>query len=159
MSMYWSGDLLLGCVIKGDDIDYFKKKYVEMNPNEFADMDKEEINDQLDEWLFCNESFYYADGDRSKMFNAQIYTEDNYEGLYFISACPGTDINEQLEWRKPVLFVQSEKALFSRGVLEGKFYPDYQILEDEFKEKIGTYLPPDFDWKKSIGDLGYACYA
>ena len=32
-------------------------------------------------------------------------------------------------------------------------------LEDEFKEKIGKYLPKDFDWKSAIGDMSFACFA
>lgn len=159
MSMYWSGDMLLGCVIQGDDIDYFKKKYIELNPEEFENIEPEEVNSEIDEWLFCNEAFNYADGDRSRTFNAQYYTEDNFEGLYFISACPTTNINEQLEWRQTVLFVGAEKSIYTRGVLKGEFYQSYQELEDEFKEKIGKYLPEDFDWKKSIGDFSFACFA
>ena len=159
MSMYWSGDMLLGCIIQGDDIDYFKREYIKLNPEEFENVEPEVIEDQLNEWLTCNEAFNYADGDLKKTFSAQLYTEDNYEGLYFISACPGTNINEQLEWRKPVIFVSAEKSIYSRGVLNGNFYHSYQELEDEFKEKIGKYLPKDFEWKSAIGDLSFVCFS
>lgn len=42
---------------------------------------------------------------------------------------------------------------------EEKAYKSYEEFVDEFKRKMESYLPKDFDWDAHIGMYNYACYA
>lgn len=41
---------------------------------------------------------------------------------------------------------------------EEKAYKSYEEFVDEFKRKMESYLPKDFDWDAHIGMYNYACY-
>lgn len=53
----------------------------------------------------------------------------------------------------------SDKELNSADTFQEKPYPDYDTLVQEFKDKLETYLPKDFDWNGHIGIVDYAEYA
>lgn len=53
----------------------------------------------------------------------------------------------------------SDRALDGVGAFDEKPYPSYQAFVDEFKAKLGAYLPGDFDWDAHLGRFSYACYA
>lgn len=42
---------------------------------------------------------------------------------------------------------------------ERKPYASYSEFIREFMDKLGAYLPQDFDWNSHLGNVAYACYA
>ncbi len=39
-----------------------------------------------------------------------------------------------------------------------KPYASYQDFVQEFRDKVGSYLPEDFDWNVHLGYLSYAAW-
>lgn len=161
MSMFWSGDMILGCMIRGEDISYFKNKYIELNPDQFKviedtsveNLSREDALENLDDWIYCNEEL--TNGEKS--FYAQYFTNDTFDGVFFQPANP--DSTDYYQVTETIIFVQADKWLSTRCIFKEGFYNSFDELKKEFKEKIGRYLPDDFDYDKNIGDLNYACFA
>lgn len=53
----------------------------------------------------------------------------------------------------------SDRLLDSVEAFERRPYGSYEEFKREFKDKMGKYLPDDFDWDAHIGRFNYACYA
>lgn len=53
----------------------------------------------------------------------------------------------------------SDRSLDSVKAFERRPYNSYEEFKQEFKDKMATYLPDDFDWDAHIGRFNYACYA
>lgn len=159
MSMYWSGNCISGLLLEGKDIDHFVKKYIEINPWEFKHFAPHERESEMYDWLNCNEQFKYACDGGGNFFYAQMYSEDHFEGLYFLPAKRELEVGQISLYNNPVVFIEAKKPLISKFILSGSYYGSYEEMEDEFREKLGAYLPTDFDYENAIGDLSYACYA
>ena len=161
MSMHTSGGSTLCCIIKDrEDIDSFIEKYIDLNP---ADFDSPEYKDRkvarsdMEMWLCCNEAFIYgADaGDaEGRRFSAEFMVADTYYPLVYYM--PLADGLEYTSVDLPLICVPAEKGCFAKTVLNGSFYKDKSELTSEFKEKLGQYLPKDFNWEENIGNLEYA---
>lgn len=129
MSMHTTGCSELGCIIKGNDMDYFVKKYVRFNPSEFEEFNLEVAKDcelaeeNVWEWLDTNDAFKYsrdADKEGGEEFYARVMRDDPYyPELYF------SPIAEEFEYRSEepdLIFVQANFECYTRGVLRGDFY-------------------------------------
>lgn len=170
MSMITTGTSELGCIITGDNMQHFVKKYIELNPCEFTehldsyDPEKEAdvklAEDLVWEWLDTNEGFRYsafAEGMKDPFFYARIMRDDPYYPNMYI-----LPIADALEYRSEdpdLIFVTADKGCFAKSVLRGDFYKSKDELVQEFKDKLSRYLPEDFDWLANIGDLDYAISA
>lgn len=166
MSMITTGCSETGLIIKGDDMNYFVKKYVELNPSEFEDLDMiveqgiETAEDYVWGWLDCNEPFKYgrdAGKEGGEEFYAKIIRDDlYYPTLYFM---PIADALEYRSEEPDLIFVQANFGCYAKAVLRGDFYKSKEELVQEMKDKLSRYLPEDFDWEANIGDLDYAIFA
>lgn len=58
-----------------------------------------------------------------------------------------------------VYVISSDKVIEGMHCFEEKAYESYEAFVDEFKDKLETYLPEDFDWDAHIGIYRYACLA
>lgn len=169
MSMITTGTSELGCVITGDNMEHFVRKYVELNPDEFekeiegfdpsSEEDRKIAENLVWEWLDTNEGFRYssAEGRKDAMFYARIMRDDPYYPNMYI-----LPIADALEYRSEdpdFIFVTADKGCFAKNVLRGDFYKSKDELVQEFKDKLSRYLPEDFDWLANIGDLDYAIFA
>lgn len=52
----------------------------------------------------------------------------------------------------------SDKAVDGMTCFDEKVYGSYDEFVQEFKDKLGAYLPGDFDWDAHIGIYTYACF-
>ena len=150
--MYTTGSSELGLALRGDDLDYFVKKYTELNPDEFktADDPIETMWNRIQE----NDSFKCGVGDAS--FEGTWMQDDPFYPHVYLFPIKEKEEYQQIEL--PVLKVIPDKWLSSREVLKGNFYKSADELVDEFRRKCGKYLPPDFDWAANIGDIDYAVF-
>ena len=153
MSMFWSGDMLLGCKIEKENIDFFLKSYIKKNPKEFEGLDAEQAEDQMYDYLWCSEEL----GESDATFCARYFSDDTFEGIYFQPANP--ENTDYYQVTNDLVFVSANKWLSTRCIFNEGFYNSFAELKEEFIEKIGDYLPKDFDYDNNIGDLSYACFA
>jgi len=54
-------------------------------------------------------------------------------------------------------FFHSDHELDSPEAFEERPYGSYEEFRQEFVDKMGAYLPGDFDWDSHIGRFNYAC--
>ena len=159
MSMNTYGGMITGCVIKKEFIDGFIEKYIECHPETFGeDLSPEELRDEMDTFLLCNEQFIKSSAtDDKDCFHALMYDDDpfyNTASMYHL-----TDINDwHEELDMPFILVETDKCLLTKNVLEGKYYKTKEEIIEEFKAKLERYLPEDFDYEGNIGDVEYALF-
>lgn len=169
MSMITTGTSELGCIIKGDDMNYFVKKYTELNPIDFereieeldltSEEDRKAAEEYVWEWLDTNEAFKYsrdANKEDGEVFYARIIRDDPYyPWLYHL---PIADALEYRQEDPDLIFVNADKCCCAKTVLRGDFYKSKDELVQEFKDKLEKYVPENFDWTANIGDLDYAIF-
>lgn len=158
MSMRTYGGQITGCIIKEKYIDGFIKRYIECHPEEFEKIESPlEKYEEMESNLYCNSCLTRSTPDSGEGFYAQIYSDDpfyNTASIYHLS-----DLNEWHEdLEMPFIFVESDKSLVTKNILEGKYYKTKEEIIDEFKAKLGRYLPDDFDYEENIGDVEYAVF-
>ena len=152
---FWSGETIVGCVIDKGNMTHFIQKYLEMNPQDFAD--EEDKESAMWDALFCAEGFncaFDAGKEDGKQFYAQFLSDDTYDGCYL-----NTKNDTKRLWGGDFILVSADKWLTTRAIIEGGYYTSWEEIVEEFKNKLGAYLPSDFDYENSIGDVDYACFA
>ena len=151
MSMYWSGYEVLGCVIMRENLEYFKEKYLQYcieNTSDFNDMEREEQMELLNEWIVYNDCY---------KLDVIYINEEQFEGVNMQPL--DNSWVEIYEGDMPFIIVAAEKQPYTRGILKNGFYANSNEIIAEFKDKIGKFLPPNFDFAANIGDVSYACFA
>ena len=147
------GGTITGLVIREREIGEFLKKYVECHPEDFESDILHEKMDAVFESIQCERRIKSSSGDEE--IYVQEYDEDVfYDTASIYSLCDTNDWHEPL--KMPFLLVEADKFLLTKNVLEGKYYSSKEELILEFKDKVGRYLPEDFDYEGSIGDVEYA---
>jgi len=155
MSMHTTGSSELGLIITGDNIDRFVSEYIRQNLEEFKEIAAEDMMYEMYEYLDCNESFTSCG--RRENFCARTVGDDwYYPEIYFLSIADDSEYS-LLEYL-PFIFVPADKGCIAKNILNGKFYGTKEELIEEFREKVGSYLPEDFDYESSIGDMDYAIF-
>lgn len=105
-------------------------------------------------------------------------TDDNIEGIYFtpLFRADGrlniaeTDENDKVTEYEEGDWLEDIRALYAYAIYSDKNrssfktfienpYPTVESFIDEFKTKLGPYLPGDFDIKKHLGHISFAEYA
>lgn len=169
MSQRTFGSSEFGCLIQGKDVDYFIKKYIELNPSEFEDCEKpEDMRECMEEWLSCNEFFNRSSNAGNPVSETErreggFYAQLMHDGCYYPSVCflPIKEVDEYQEVdidELPVVLVSADKGLTTKCVLRGDFYSTKEEIVEEFKDKLERYLPEDFDWEHAIADVDYAIF-
>ena len=155
MSMFWSGDRILGLILCGDEVEDFIDSYIEYHRNDerLRKLTYEECRDEVRDCLYLDdlnniETWYLSD--------------DGFEGVHFdpVNVCNlRSNWHGYIDEEFPIVFVWADKQPTTNALLTEGFYKSYDQIEAEFKQKIGKYVPNDFPWSERIGDISYACYA
>lgn len=178
MSQFWTGYYGTGLMLSQNEFIEMLKKYVKENirrGNRVCDL--EEIN----AYVYDGEAEFYVNeydfirSDGSGSFYVSEYTSDTYEGFFFSPFFVNGKANvtykdENGDWQEsidefieieydPVYLIFSDKDFISPMVFTEKPYDSYKDFKDEFRCKIGTYLPEDFDWDSHLGSFRCACFA
>lgn len=66
---------------------------------------------------------------------------------------------EYNRYEKDVYAIWSDKNLNSPEAFVEQPYKSYEDLKQEFKDKLASYLPDDFDWDSHIGVFDFASFA
>lgn len=140
MSSYWAGYCKLGLLIPKDEVSGFIMAYNNAHPEEeiecIYDIDNETING-------CPNKF------------TCLYISEEMDGLTILPLNGGGWFREETE----SLLVYADKCSAACRILKDGFYSSKDELVDEFKKKVGDYLPEDFDFEHYIGDVSYALFA
>ena len=165
MSSYWAGYHGTALVLKEEEYVAFLHKYAEVQKKNETD-----LMEEIDEIGLCEFEFTYGTDPSKRFFITELLTDEN-DGMYlypYMNDGHPNICNEEQDWsakaynlRSYNLYVMfSDKALDSPKAFFGKpIYSSYEELSNEFKNKIGAYLPADFDWDSHIGSLSYAAFA
>ena len=154
MSTMTTGRTDLCCIIEGSDMDEFMRRYYELNPQEFEGIGADEYEDEMRDRLTASGAFRQSKDAGKKdgeLFCAEILNEDPYyDPVGFLS------INEEIEYdylELPLIVVYSDILLCTRYAIKEGFYSSKEELINEFRDKLGRYLPEDFDYETEIGDV------
>ena len=160
MSMNTYGGMRTGIVIKKELIDEFLKKYIELRPEHFEEEDislKEKIEDLEADLCCCGRLIKSSAKDKDDVFYAEIFDDEPYYNTTSIY-----HLRDMEDWYEsldlPFILVYTDKDLLTKNVLEGKYYKTKEEMIEEFKAKLGRYLPEDFDYEGNIGDVEYALF-
>ena len=166
MSMYYTGSELFGLLIKEEEIDFFKEKYILLHPEEFKEYndlsDKEEV---MDEWLCCNESFKSSNGNGDfQIINIDGGISGNCDGTDFYSIFtpekkPAEYYNIKDTRFENIYFIPASVSCDPIQIFRGQFYRNPEEVVLEMKGKTESYLPEDFPYHERIGVISYACFA
>lgn len=169
MSSYWCGYYGTALVLKADEYEAFLNRYAKEN-----NINPEELNDELDtygvrEYQFKKSSRKNESLEEENVFSIIDILEDDCDGMrlfpFFVNGKENTEENfgydivmhELQHYNLYVVF--SDKNFHSPNVFKKPAYTSYNALLNEFKDKMKTYLPNDFDWDQHIGSFSYAAYA
>lgn len=61
--------------------------------------------------------------------------------------------------KNDAIIIWSDKSMMPWEILNGNSYKSTDDIIEEFKEKLATYLPDDFNWKSHIGFIEFAVFA
>lgn len=171
MSSYWAGYSGTGLVLTVPEFNKMLKQYKEKNPDQSEIIDTAIENGDLNETGFIMSAtdktftvFELSDDDVAGVTFFPFYRSDGRENVtekkedgkweYLESNYPIWDLNEDRCY-----FLFSDKDMNSVKAFDEKPYASYQDFVQEFKNKIGGYLPENFDWDAHLGNLTYAAYA
>lgn len=159
MSMYWAGYYGQGLVLTESEFSGFLANYKAKCTNEEILRNLEYLeNGDIDVW---DVSFVTSTGIK---FGVSFEGNDNTSGFrlipYRIDGKPNT------KWHKnedipssDVYIIYSDKAIDGMECFDKKAYESYEEFLNEFKNKMDSCLPEDFDWDAHIGIYSYACFA
>lgn len=189
MGNYWAGYHGTGLVLNSKELEGLLAKYKELNPVEAEGLDEYIENYGYDEAYFVKSKYAgdyvimpdwkkeevklgVTEFDKTMNFYAMGSNEvegamfwpffrptgrlnvmevgENGERVYTISRALKED-DTYILW--------SDKDMESPRVFERPAYSSYEEFVQEFKDKVGRYLPEDFDWNGHLGSMSYACFA
>ena len=140
-----------GCVIKTECVDSFMECYIRHNPREFEGAD--DPKGIMEEKLYYND-FIGTTEFEGVEFIAQLFKEDpHYDTAELYSLQTSCE-----EIPMPFILVRCEKYLTTKDVIKNGFYKSTDEIVEEFRRKLHRYLPEDFDYEGSIGDITYAIW-
>ena len=143
MGMHWEGYNELGLLIPKEELTEFIEKYNQTHTGEHA---LESLADV--------QNFENMEGCRSN-FQAIYLSEEEYSGISILPLYGGGWFPVYDE----ALVILSGKSDAAYNIFEHGFYDTPDELIDEMKDKVGDYLPSDFDYERWIGDISYALFA
>lgn len=140
MSSYWAGYEELGLLIPKDEVDGFITAYNKAHPEDEIE-DVYEISQET------------LDGCRAKF--TCLYLSEDMDGLTILPLNGGGWFREETE----SLLIYAGYSSAACQIFKNGFYKNKEELVKEFKNKVGDYLPEDFDYERYIGDVSYALFA
>lgn len=140
MSNYWAGYEEFGLIIPKDTIPSFieayNKEHLEEEIDELYDISQETLPG-------CKDSF------------TALYLDEDLSGLTILPVNGGGWFSESTG----SLLIYADKTTSAWQIFKDGFYSSIDDVVDEFKAKVGDYLPKDFDYERYIGDVSYALWA
>lgn len=140
MSNYWAGYEEFGLIIPSDEVPSFVEAYNKAHP-------EEEIEDPI---FLNNETLPGC----QCTFDV-VYLDSELSGLTILPINGGGWFNMETK----SLFIYAGKNTSAYQLFEHGFYSSKEEVVDEFKQKVGDYLPKDFNYEHYIGDVSYASWA
>lgn len=157
---YWAGYSGQGLCLNEDEFYTFLEKYKEKVPKTDSSIPKiedfEDGEEDVQEIDFLSSkgedrfSFFCADDgccEGFRLFNYRINGKKNEK--YESADTPDNN----------VYVLTCDNALDGMDCFEKMPYESYEAFVQEFIDKMGAYMPDDFDWDAHIGIYSYACYA
>ena len=166
MSMYYAGYSALGLLLINEEINNFKKEYINQNLEYLKTQisnDLEEIEEAVDEWICCNEIIHADEKNQKRELSLTYVSPDQCDGMELY---PASNYDKTLKYScseyrgDTCLLILADYQPSTIQQLAGDpFYKSYKELVEEFQKKMENLLPEDFPYDKRIGDFFYACYA
>lgn len=159
MSSYWAGYHGQGLVLSELEFEEFLKNYREKctDDKSLSDLMEYEDGDKtLSDIVFLSHTGH--------KFNIICAGDDCTEGFrlvpYRIDGIPNTKWrqNEHIPFNN-VYVLDADNPIDGMTCFEKKAYESYEAFVGEFKDKMNSCLPDDFDWDSHIGIFTYACFA
>lgn len=159
---YWAGYSGQGLCLTQKEFDAFLNEYVNALTaagNHEALEQMQELNDGSR--CLDDVSFVSAAGEEFNLFCAD---DGSTEGFHLVPYRVGGKPNRKWDACPQTLsdnmyVLTADKAIEGMDCFEKKAYDSYEEFLDEFKRKMGSYLPAYFDWDSHVGIYTYACYA
>ena len=141
----WTEDVLY---LLPDEVEDLKKTILSRNPN-FTE-------DELDDCFDLCQQIQLKDG----VLQMMRLDDSMYDGIFGSSymldddgvELAGADSTGALPFGILVLSAEKPRTLFDTQ------YSSLEELETEYKSKLATYLPEDFDWRAHMAHIQYAEY-
>lgn len=158
---YWAGYSGQGLCLTEDEYSTFLNNYINAqtaaeNHEALHEIEKLNENETLDDIWFISPS-----GEKFFLYCADDgCTEGFYLMPYRINGKPnekGEECPQTLTDNMYILIC--DRPIDGMHCFEKKAYESYEEFVAEFKRKMESYLPKDFDWDAHIGKYNYACYA
>lgn len=168
MSSYWAGYSGVGLVLRQPEYLKFLEAYAEKH-----NLSKTFFDEYCEEQSINEHEFVRAkaldDNEELKPFYIVEVSTDFCEGMYFkpfvYNGEPNTFANRgnnvlDYRWSDSNCYVFfSDKNMEGYDAFVEKPYESYAAFVQEFKDKLASYLPDDFEWDEHLGNFSYACYA
>lgn len=186
MSSYWKGYYGVACVMKEEEYFGFLEKYAEKNGKDLDELEAEIDNEGLACYSFIKSSCHDTKGSTLEPdvpFEITEILTDDCDGMslipyrtrrksdnavipnqYFLGISGdkpivNTDFRTRSLRANNCYVIFADRDMDGCKAFERKVYDSYEDLVQEFKDKLETYLPEDFDWDFHIGRFSYAAYA
>lgn len=157
---YWTGYNGQGLCLTEDEYEVFLDAYVKAqkaagNHKALREVEKLEEDECLSDVWFVSPSgekfsLFCADDDCTEGFRLIPYRMNGRPNKKW-DTCPQT-LSDNM------YVLGCDRPIEGIDCFEEKAYKSYEEFVDEFKRKMESYLPKDFDWDAHIGMYNYACY-
>lgn len=91
---------------------------------------------------------------KNSFFNISLYDSESNCGFFY-----PFDETEHDTIYTDMYLIWCDKSVLPHKLLSGKSYASIDEIIQEFKDKIASYLPTNFDWTAHIGFYEYCIYA
>lgn len=159
---YWAGYSGQGLALSGQEFEGFLEKYKE----KALKAGNREILERIAEYEDGEEDISEIEfiSDTGKEFCVYCADDGCCEGFrlwpFRVDGKPNTEYDTSSSFGSSNVFViDADRQLDGVEVFGNPPYASYEEFVSEFVEKLGAYLPENFDWNAHIGLYSYACYA
>lgn len=175
MSQFWTGYHGTGLMLSRHEYIEMLKKYVKKATKRGNDLEMINIYINEGEDYICMDEYDFIRSDKNGKFYVYEYDSFTYSGFYFspffvdgkenVSVSGAGEeyrefVDEEIDIEdEPVYFILADKNLCSASVFRERPYDSYEAFKEEFVNKVGAYLPEDFDWDAHLGNFRVAAYA
>ena len=162
MSSFWSGYHGTAIILTQEEFSIFVETYNKQHPDDIFDCEEEGI---LTEFLFDASA-----GPDLLPFYVDEINGEHCDGMVFVpylredgsvNLINPIEKREQISefWRTGTRY-----AIYTAFPMEGPgafplHYHSFQDIEQEFQQRVGSYLPENFSLKTRIGTFRYAAFA
>lgn len=158
---YWTGYNGQGLCLTEDEYEVFLDAYVKAQKaagNHEALREVEKLDEDED---LSNIWFVSLSGKKFSLFCADDGCTEGFRLIpYRMNGRPNKKWDTCPQTLSDNMYVlDCDRPIEGIDCFEEKAYKSYEEFVDEFKRKMESYLPKDFDWDAHIGMYNYACYA